>query len=942
MLRFVINKMLNKRWMVLSLLIGNILLIAIACMNPMYTHAVLQRMLTRSLSDYMDENNRYPGMISVNASLSVRNDDYLNEQEYLEAYAAYDNAAELYGVPEIMRAEHYYMPNVSAEYEVLRNEKRKTVSAQLGTLRGIEDHSTIVGGRMFSSEPDEEGCIEVIISQNGMARMDLLLDEKLTLQRYTWPDGTPMRVKIVGVFKNSEPNDIYWVRSPTAYPSELFLAYDLYERLFIKPEGQKYTFTAQLYCMLDYEQMRGDRAQQLFDTAKAQVDKYSSSHAIYYTASFYNTLEAHLIKARQVDTTLLVLQIPILVLVAAFIFMVSRQMLEMEQNEITILKSRGAARRQIINVYFVQSTGVAIISFIIAMPLCAWLCQVLGSANAFLEFVRRKALTVEFTPTVLLYGLAAALFSVLVMVLPVVRYSNLSIVAHKQRKTRRSEKPLWQKLYLDVVVLGISLYGLYSFGNQKEILAQRVIDGMSLDPLLFLSSSLFMVGASLVMLRIIPAITWLIFKAGQKLWSPALYASFLRVLRARNSHTFIMVFLMLTIALGIFNARTARTVNNSAEEQTRYSMGADLVLQEKWEDNSQQLADSGGSSEDIVYYEPDFGKYLNIDGVESVTRVYVTDNGLVSQSGKSIKNVRVMGITSDEFGRTAWMKNGLLPRHWYEYLNAIAVNSRAILVSSNFRDLQGFKLGDVINYRAGTNKSMRGVIYGFVDYWPGYLPVVQQKGSDGLLKETQNYLIVANLTQIQAVDDIRPYKVWIKLTGSSQVMYDYIEERGIPLVSFKDTSAQLITRKNDPIFQGTNGILTVGYIVVLILCTAGFLIYWILSIQSRSLQFGIYRAMGMSMREIISLLLTEQLFISGTSILAGTFIGIYAAKLYIPLIQIAYTSADNVLPLEIAAESEDMSRLFGITGVVIFVCMIVLGITISRIKIAQALKLGED
>ena len=35
MLRFVIRKMLSKKWMILSLLIGNILLISIASGNPM-------------------------------------------------------------------------------------------------------------------------------------------------------------------------------------------------------------------------------------------------------------------------------------------------------------------------------------------------------------------------------------------------------------------------------------------------------------------------------------------------------------------------------------------------------------------------------------------------------------------------------------------------------------------------------------------------------------------------------------------------------------------------------------------------------------------------------------------------------------------------------------------------------------------------------------------
>lgn len=939
MFKFVLNKMLNKKWMVLSLLIGNILLISIACVNPMYTQAVLQRMLTRNLAQYMEETNRYPGTLSISAVTSVREGKVINQEAFDGARENYLKAAEWYNVPAAEGVEHYYISNANATYDVPRREKTNSLTPQLGYMSDIEQHSALVGGRMFSSERTADGTVEVIASQSAMAKLDLLLDEEITLKTITDASGAPVHIKVVGVFKNSEPDDIYWVRSPAAYSNELFMAKGVFDELFVNRSDNAYQVNALWYRMLDYEKMRGDCAQEMYDLTLKLKEQFGDSYSFRFSAAFETTLADYIVKANQVNTTLWVLQVPIFVLLCAFIFMVSRQMLQLEQGEISILKSRGAARRQIISVYFIQSLGISLISFIAALPLSAWLCQVLGSANAFLEFIRRKALTVEFSPEVFLFGAAAAVFSICVMVFPVIRYANVSIVAHKQRKNRKSEKPFWQKIYLDFVLLGISLYGLYSFNNQKDLLAQRVMDGASLDPLLFLCSSLFIIGAGLVALRIIPMITWLIFTVFKRLWSPGLYASFLRVLRTRSSQGFIMVFLMLTVALGIFNAQTARTVNTNAEEQVEYMAGADLVMQEKWSDNSQT---SEGSSGDIVYTEPDFGKYLNIDGVESVTRVYQSYNGVAVTSGKSIKNVHVMGINTKEFGQTAWFKPSLLTHHWYEYLNAMASNSKAVLVSSNFRDLHGLKIGDVITYKPADDEALRGIIYGFVDYWPTHAPITRQKGNDGLYSESPNYLIVGNLSQIQATCGVKPYQIWMKVNGSTGFMYDYISEHNIEITSFEDTSEALINKRNDPIFQGTNGILTVGFIVVLLLCTTGFLIYWILSIQSRSLQFGIFRAMGMSLREILSMLINEQIFISGTSIATGAAIGIIASKLYIPLIQLAYAASDNVLPLSIVTDQSDFIKLFSVIGIVMLICMIILGMIISRIKIAQALKLGED
>ena len=152
----------------------------------------------------------------------------------------------------------------------------------------------------------------------------------------------------------------------------------------------------------------------------------------------------------------------------------------------------------------------------------------------------------------------------------------------------------------------------------------------------------------------------------------------------------------------------------------------------------------------------------------------------------------------------------------------------------------------------------------------------------------------------------------------------------------------MIAVKNDALFQGTNGILTMSFIVILILCCTGFLIYWILSIRQRELLFGVFRAMGMTRREVIQMLINEQIFSSGVSILIGTMIGLLASRMFVPLVQIFYASTDQAIPLEVVNKALDMVRLFSIIGIVIIICMIVLGKLISRINISQALKLGED
>lgn len=938
MLRFVLRKMVNKKWMVFALLIGNILLVSITCANAMYGKAMLQRTLTQTLSRQLTEENRYPGLISVKGgSTASRN------HEIIETAQMMREIPQKFGIDAVQQVESYWIGPLQVKPE-LQRDRGMASSAALMTMHGMLEHIELVAGEMYSSEAAADGTVDVIVSERGMRDMNLLMGEAFTFPTVVGMNGQPLKVRVCGVFTNKADADTYWVRMPDEYTMQCFAAEEIFGQLFLNGDialqNSKVTLNGQFYVMLDYTQMRGDQAQQILALSAEYQEHFYRKNGQSYTAEFDKPIKNFLTTQQKVNVTLWVLQIPIFMLLAAFIFMVSGQMLEMEQDEIAVLKSRGVSQKQLVGIYLTESFMMAVIGFAAGVPLGTLIVQVLGSANSFLEFVQRGILPAEVNAQVLLFAAAAAVLAVAAMTIPVLCFAKGSIITRKQKKHRRSDAPVWQKLFIDIVLLLVGLYGLYVYHMQSDILAQRVVDGASLDPLLFISSSAFMAGAGLFALRILPVITFVVFALFRRLWSPAVYAAFLRVIRTRSKQNFIMVFLILTIALGVFNAQAARTINGSEEDNIRYSIGADIVVREAWKDNSE---DQESDPEIMLQYvEPDFERYRQLDGAASVTRVLHINNGSMTAKGGMLNSLQVMGVHTREFGETAWMRSDLLNRHFYEYLNALSTNAEAILMSRNFETTYGYKLGDVVYYKNAAGSMIRGIVYGFVDYWPSYQPCSYIYTASSGYQEIPNYLIVANLNHLQAEWGVMPYEVWIKAEGSSQFIYEFAQREGIYFSTFEDAAAQLVATKNDPVFQGTNGILTVGFIVALLMCAVGFLIYWILSIKSRTLQFGIYRAMGMSMKEIISMLLSEQIFISGTSIVTGAAVGTLTAKLYMPLIRMAYTSYDNALPLNVLSESGDMLRLLLVVGGMILFCMLILTALISRMKIAQALKLGED
>ena len=937
MFHLVLQRILHKKWMVASLLIGNILLIAIAVSHPMYQAASKRHMLTDYFVKYMEEHNTYPMVVtSVGRVRKESGRKQLNSTgKYVDALPDY------FGVDAIESVTFRSTVAADATPLTIHDSASSTQKLSIASLNGLKDHTTILSGSMYSSKVSDDGFIEAIIPQSVMVEFNLLVGEELEFEKIKNLDNTDtIKIRVVGVFTNSDDEDLFWLRSPDSYSQYLFIDEGIFETIFLDETAKKYQVDEAKTVMFDYTQLRPENVDHVLEVIDYMTGKYKTVYSAIDKPAFVELLNMFKIEEKQVSVTLSILQVPVIVLIAAFIFMISRQMLEMEENEIALLKSRGATRKQVLSMYFMQSAILSGVSLIIGLGLGAIICKCLGAASAFLQFSSKRSLSIEYTGEVFLYALAAVAVSIIMTILPVLKRNKVSIVAAKRKKSR-SNKPFWQKFYLDVVILAVSLYGLYTFNIQQEELMVRVLSGKALDPLLFLSSSLFIVGAGMVSLRLHSLIIRLVYAIGKKKWKPAAYTSFLQLIRTGNKQAFIMVFLVLTVAFGMFNTTVARTILANAENNLVYTKGADVVINEYWRNNAAYAASD--PDEELVFTEPDFGKYGQL-GADGVAKVFIDNKVIVKVDSKNL-DTKLMAIDTAAFGHTTDIAPGLLKYDYYDYLNVLSTNPEAVLLSSNYRDKLGMKIGDRITYRVDDSYiagSLQGVIYGFFDYWPSYAPTSVQVMADETIQTVDNYLIVAHLTTVQEKLGVFPYQIWINMGGNTSGFYEFADSENLKLTSMTDA----VKLKNDiaaqPLFQGTNGILTMSFITILLICAIGYVIYWMLSIRSRELLFGIFRAMGMTRSEIIRMLVNEQAFTGIFGIVFGLVIGWLASKLYVPIIQIAYSAADRVLPLELITKNSDIARLVIIIVIMFLICIGILIRQVFRMKISQALKLGED
>ncbi|MCL2408910.1 MAG: FtsX-like permease family protein [Oscillospiraceae bacterium] len=974
MIGFLWRKIWKNKWLMLCLIFGNIILIGMVAVVPLFTTATTQRLFQGEFRHVQETRNIFPAIMQLRYNFTAVGEDQRFGGYLLAREILWPEAIEDLGIPDVFGMHTYAMNNLLIRPAVARAYPNRDRTISLVAPEGFRDNINLVYGRMPADELVDGFIIEVLAMNSTLHRHNLVYGELLEVHgavnvraehqhvrdrevRYGVRDaraGNPdyIHVMVVGIFELAEDAETYWSAVPITFANSMLFSDNLMSREFIEDfDSEYYMMHVTWTQVLDAEAMRANRAEHYVQTINDARDRFNTGNNIWhYSVNFYDIISQFAGGPDQLEVTVLVLQIPIYVMLALFMYMVTRQILLLDSNDISVLKSRGASRRQIMGVYALQGLFVGAVSFPFGIMLGVGLCHLIGSSSGFLEMVNRAALDVEITGQAILFGAIGMGISYLYLLLPVIGLSKVAIVDHKRAKVRKTQKPVWQKYFIDILTLALAIYLLYSFNLQREQMMITMPEARVFDPLLFAGSSLFIIGTALILLRLYPYLLKLVLIIGRRRFGPALYTSVVKVSRSAGGEQFIMLFLVFTVAVGIFSAQAARTLNLNNAHRIQYLGGADLMLREFWPDNqftAVELELGAGPQPPIAFVEPDFNRFTHFEEVDAITPVLVSPDASVRMGvGFGVDRITLMGIETNTFGETVWFRDDLLSIHINHFLNILSRHPDGVLLSSNFSNL-GYSIGDEVLISTarthGNPHTGRFTIVGFIDHWPSFNPVSVTRLSTGEIRQEAQFLAVANLGQLRMNWGAIPYQIWMRTNGAShQFIHDFIREDGLTVSAFNDTVGTLVEILSDPIVQSTNGMLTIVFIMTMLLCFTGFLIYWILSIKGRLLQFGVFRAMGMGMRGIMSILISEQGLITISALIIGGVIGGVASRLFVPLVQLSYTAADQVIPLLVAMEPRDYMMIYGICGFMLVLCVTILVRYTLRVNVSQVLKLGED
>lgn len=934
MLPLVWAKIINEKLLNCCLFAGVCLLIAVFCCHPLLEKGADNQLIIGQFEDYAKENNRFPAVFSrefdwdenhFESTDNIFDGMREREEEWLERVS----------IDPVASQQFITLSQNAADTSLGKN----NLMLRIGTMGDMESHISIQKG-------SPAGAGSCMISEQTMDAYGLTVGETISFPHCKDSEGNPATLTVAGIFQVKSLEDPYWYEQLSDLKNVVWVDAQEMDDL-IADYGIK-GIRVQQVLLLDYTQIDWKHEQTLAEEIQNIKDMDAE-----FSTQMGQLLSAYEEQKQNVERIIWVLELPCVILLSLFIYMAEAQLIRREESVIAVMRSRGATKRQIMQTYMLQMCLLAGLAIFPGGCLSYFMCQLAAHTEVFLQFTRQSKGGYPVNGQMIGYVVMAIAFTLLLTAAALWRKADQTILEQKIQSVSVNKKEFWHKYLLDILLLLLSLYLLFNYNQQKETLAMHILQGKPVDPVLFLDAELFLVAVGLVGIRFTRYLVCLINRMGRRHWKAATYASFLQITRTFAGQTLVALFLIVTIAGGIFDAAMARTMNQNITERIRYEDGCGVRLENYWKMHTMYQKDGIRNQ---YYEEPDYGVYdqlMDQDIASSMTKVIMDENVMLTVNNHHIDNCRLYGIHTKEFGQTADLKNGLNKKHWFYALNALAKQSDGVIISRNLAEEYDLKEGDRILYSRYWSKEKKEedcmgtasvTVCAIIESFPGFVQYRYVKNSIGELVQQEQYLLVANIAQVNQIFGTTPYELWIRLAAGADArdVQQFAEKNNMKLSKWIDCEADLAEACSSTLIQITNGLFTLSFLVSMLVCVAGFLISQVISLNRRELLIGIYRAMGMKLTEIRWMLIQEQLCSTIPAVAAGIAAGAVSVALFVGLIAVVYLPQQHNVWLQVYVNVGDFLKIILVLVLMFALCAWILRMQLRRMNIAQALKLGED
>jgi len=779
----------------------------------------------------------------------------------------------------------------------------------------IEDEIEVVEGRLPRPVTDPQVTVEVMVTRKLAEELGLSVDDVFQVADFTG-SGQPMHVqtRLTGIIRLRDPESEFWFYAPwfldeaLTVPEETFLKSIA---LAFVPTGAEVTWAA------NYDERMIDMTNVGRVLAGLDVLAFSLTGEL-QGLQFLTRLDEVLREYRRstflLEALLVLLGAPVIGIALYYIAMSSHLLVEHQQAEIAVLKSRGSSTTQVVALFIGQGLLIVLAATLVAPLLAVPLAQFIGSTTTFMVFNNWRFLPISLRAMHYAVAALAALLALLAMVAPTLNAARKTIVTYRHESARERRRSTVHRYYLDVLLLLAGAWGYYTLDQSGTIIIRNATGGLEFDPLLLLTPMIMVVALAYLILRLVPflirGLAWLISFTD----AISLLFALRQIARTPVRYQSLILVLTFTLSLGLFTATVASAFDRNYSDQAFYAAGADLRTHEF-------------DFETAAWRVRPLEEYRAIPGVlvaSPARRVR-----LVGRQAQIRATGFLLAIDPDTFADVAWWRSDFEPS-LAELLSQLRQYENGVLVDSGLARRYRLEVGETFDIDV-EGRRVDFVLAGVLDdYFPTLYP------ADG-------NRLVTRLDYLAELLDADPSEAWLRTQPRRhQQVIAALYENPKGEVIIEDGHRLAGVRKEDPLRTGLFGVLSLGFVAASVLSILGFLLYAYVSIQTRALQFGVLRATGLSARQLLGALAAEQLSLIGVGIFLGTILGGGAAWMFTRFLQLSIIAREAIPPFLVATPWGTIVRLYFILIVVFGVALAVSIILLRRLRVHAVLRLGEQ
>jgi len=547
----------------------------------------------------------------------------------------------------------------------------------------------------------------------------------------------------------------------------------------------------------------------------------------------------------------------------------SNLMKRRQKRQVSSMLQRGASRKEVLSLLIFQVVEFTVLALLICVIIGYPFAWLMIKSNGFLSFGGVSVFpAINMIIFYVIIG-AAFILSILINAKNIWDMSNISTV--EAYGTTIQKKPLWEKTFIDVVlmVVGITLWLIVKF-QLKGTSAYSFAMGLGTTAPICL-----ILGSILFTTRIYPFLVNLIAKIGWKRPKLGILGlSAKRSLRRKSSVIRSLVLISLTFTLIISAMTTTQSYQEFDKEQAYYQLGADILIK-----NVKVTNDNIKN------------QVLAIEGVAVGSYIKLTSQ--IITYGELTYSYMVIGIDPEEFAKVTYFQKDYFDTSTPSSIFSKIQDDNDVLIQkqqlSKIATYTGEQITiEVEKYILGRVNYTMDVVDTY-NFFPRFF-IEYPRDGDPVFR----FSIVGN------------YNLTTALTYSSfNVGGDLLVkvEEGYSITEVAESIENELGRTVENVedlmgsFEGSlrnimlYGSLNSSFISSMIVTVAAISLMIIIQVLENEMEIAMLKTMGMSPRQLFSLFTTEAVTIILFGSMLGLSIGIFSARMFLEIL-----TFDNVIP----------------------------------------------